>query len=46
MNNQFVVYGEPGPFSWVVYGKRGSIHVEPSKNDCNVQGNGPYKWIQ
>jgi len=44
-NNKFTVYGDKGPFSWVVYGKRGSIEVEPSKDSVKVKGDGPYKYI-
>ena len=44
-NGKFNVYGKPGPFYWVVHGKRFSIDVEPLKNNVNVKGNGPYKWI-
>jgi len=42
---KFRVYGEPGEFTWLVYGKRGSINVEPRKDSVNVKGDGPYKWI-
>ena len=42
---QFTVYGPPGEFFWVVYGKRGSIDVEPHKTEVTVAGKGPYKWI-
>lgn len=45
-NNQFTVYGKPGSFSWIVYGKRESIDVEPYKTNIKVMGDGPYKWIQ
>jgi hypothetical protein len=41
----FYIYGPPGEYHWVVYGKRGSIDVEPLKKDTNVSGDGPYKWI-
>lgn len=43
-NNQFTVYGKNGSFYWSVYGTKDAIHVEPSKNDINVQRNGPYAW--
>jgi hypothetical protein len=45
-NGQFTVYGEPGRFSWIVYGKRSEINVEPNKSDVELKGDGPYKWIQ
>jgi hypothetical protein len=45
VNGQFTVYGEPGEFSWHVYGKRHNINVEPYKSSVVVEGNGPYKWI-
>jgi len=44
-NGKFTVYGEPGEFTWIVYGKRLDINVEPRKNSVNVKGDGPYKWI-
>jgi hypothetical protein len=33
-------------FFWVVFAKRESIVVEPSKNDISIKGSGPYKWIE
>ena len=45
-NNQFTVYGEPGPFSWIVHGKRGSVIAEPNKADVTLMGTGPYKWLE
>jgi len=44
-NNQFSVYGENGYFHWIVYGTRNEINVEPNKADVNVNGSGPYLWI-
>ena len=44
-NNCFTVYGENCKFYWLVQGKRNDIEVEPNKNNVNVKGNGPYKWI-
>lgn len=41
-NNAFNVYGDPGAFSWIVYGKRGSIEAEPNKADVQLRGDGPY----
>jgi hypothetical protein len=45
-NGKFTVYGEKGPFHWVVQAKRSSICVEPSKADVTVLGDGPYRYIQ
>jgi hypothetical protein len=45
-NKYFKVYGESGSFYWNVFGKRLSINSEPLKNETNVHGNGPYKWIE
>lgn len=42
---KFTVYGPPGEFFWVVYGKRGSVDVEPLKNETVINGQGPYKWV-
>ena len=42
----FKVYGDPGPFDWVVYGKRLSVNVEPDKGSVHVNGQGPYRWIE
>jgi hypothetical protein len=39
------VYGENGKFYWIVYGARNEIEVEPNKNDVNVNGSGPYLWV-
>lgn len=44
-NGCFEVYGEPGPFHWVVYGSRAPITVEPLKSEVEVKGDGPYKYI-
>lgn len=44
-NGKFTVYGDKGGFSWVVYGKRGDVDVEPRKESVNVKGDGPYKYI-
>lgn len=30
---------------YIVFGKRQSIEVEPSKSTTLVRGDGPYKWI-
>ncbi|NIO16189.1 MAG: hypothetical protein GTN70_04195, partial [Deltaproteobacteria bacterium] len=42
--NKFTVYGEPGPFSWAVYGKRSNIEVELEKEEVIKKGDGPYTW--
>ncbi len=42
---RFKVYGNPGPFTWLVFGKRGPVEVEPNKADVKVYGDGPYKYI-
>ena len=44
-NNKFKVYGENCKFWWSIFGKRGEINIELSKNEVNVKGTGPYKWI-
>ena len=44
-DNKFTVYGPNGKFYWIVHGKRLSISVEPLKEEVNVKGDGPYKWI-
>ena len=44
-NNSFRIYGLNGTVSWIVYGKRGDIDVEPLKASVNVKGTGPYRWI-
>lgn len=44
-NNRFIVYGENCKFYWLVHGKRCDVIVEPYKNEVEVKGNGPYKWI-
>jgi hypothetical protein len=44
-NNSFKVYGEPGPFNWIVYAKRENINVEPLKSEVKICGDGPYKYI-
>jgi len=46
IDNQFNVYGNNGKFFWIVHGKRYDIEVEPNKTDVNVNGNGPYLWIE
>jgi len=43
---KFNVYGENGKFNWVVFGKRGSINIEPLKSETNVKGFGPYNWTE
>jgi hypothetical protein len=45
-NGIFTVYGSPGPFHWVVFGKRGNVVVEPYKSQVEVKGDGPYRYIK
>ena len=45
-NNSFSVYGPNGKFYWLVHGKRCDVDVEPLKSTTNVNGSGPYKWIE
>ena len=44
-NGVFKVYGESGPFSWMVFGKRSNLDVEPKKESVVIKGDGPYKYI-
>ena len=44
-NNSFIVYGNNSKFYWLVQGKRSDIDVEPLKQNVDVKGNGPYRWI-
>jgi len=44
-NNCFTVYGKPGRFNWIIFGKRLDIQVEPYKNQVLIKGDGPYKYI-
>ena len=43
---QFITTGDDGIFSWIVYGSRSKINVEPNKSDVKVKGDGPYKWYE
>ena len=42
----FKVYGQPGPFSWLVHGLRSYIRTEPNKNEVQLKGQGPYTWLE
>ena len=42
---QFYVYGKNGRFNWIVVGKRASITIEPFKNEINIKGDGPYRYV-
>jgi hypothetical protein len=44
---KFTVYSDivPCEFSYIVFGKRQQIEVEPMKALTCVKGDGPYKWI-
>ena len=44
-NNQFTVYGDNCEFFWIVSGTRISINVEPFKRNSNMNGDGPYRWL-
>lgn len=44
-NNEFIVYGAPGNFFWLVHASRNNIIVEPNKNEVEIKGDGPYKYI-
>jgi hypothetical protein len=43
--NKFLVHGVNGAFYWNVYGQRLSFIVEPNKNEVEIKGDGPYKWL-
>jgi len=43
--NKFLVHGVNGAFYWNVYGQRLSFMVEPNKNEVEIKGDGPYKWL-
>jgi len=45
VSGSFTVYGEPGEFNWIVYGKRFDINTQPDKKSVIVKGDGPYTWI-
>jgi len=44
-NNEFTVYGRNTKFSYIVYGTRNQINVEPRKDQVKLNGSGPYRWI-
>ena len=44
-NGMFKVYGDSGPFYWVVFGKRNNLDVEPKKDSVVLKGYGPYTYI-
>ena len=46
VDGQFQVYGENGAFTWLVHGLRGVVDVEPNKSDVQVNGSGPYLWLE
>jgi hypothetical protein len=41
----FDVLGSPGPFHWLVMGRRATLDVEPKKAAVAVRGDGPYRYI-
>ena len=42
---KFTVYGN-GKFFWQAVGTRATFEIEPLKSSVNVNGVGPYKYIQ
>ena len=45
-NGKFEVYSvSPTEFYWCVFGTREEINVEPDKDQVNVVGDGPYRYI-
>jgi photosystem II stability/assembly factor-like uncharacterized protein len=44
-DNAFNVHGSNCKFHWTVFGQRTPINAEIYKNDVNVKGDGPYKWL-
>jgi hypothetical protein len=45
-NGKFKIYtNNPCKVNWLVFGKRFDINVEIDKNEVEVKGDGPYKWI-
>jgi len=44
-DGKFKVIGINGKFFWQVFAKRLTIDVEQNKDQVNVKGNGPYRWI-
>jgi hypothetical protein len=45
LSGTFEIIGESGEYHWVVYAKRGDLTVEPFKELVNINGSGPYRWL-
>jgi hypothetical protein len=45
-NSEFTIFGDPGEYSWVVYGTRYPCEPEIPKDSVVVQGEGPYRWLK
>jgi hypothetical protein len=46
IRNSFTVHGTgSGNFSWIFTAARARINVEPLKENVNVRGDGPYRYI-
>jgi hypothetical protein len=46
VDGSFVVYGDPCTFAWHVFGTRQVIDTEPKREDVDVFGDGPYRYIK
>ena len=44
-NGSFTVYGKNGKFVWLVHCLRNAIQVEIDKDQVEIKGNGPYKYV-
>ena len=45
-DGKFKIYGDnPCKIQWLVFGKRSDIKVEVNKNNVELKGEGPYRWI-
>jgi len=45
VDGSFAVYGDPCTFAWHVFGTRQVIDTEPNRDDVEVFGDGPYRYI-
>ena len=45
-NNTFTVFGKSCNFSYIVFGKRDEIDVEPDKSKYELKGDGPYTYLE
>ena len=45
VDGKFTVYGKNGKFFWMVNALRQSIITEPLKEETEVRGDGPYKYV-